>query len=116
MRKPKTWRAAVATVLAAVTGCAATNPEGVIAMKIDDRTAHVSLASGTVADGDTVALIESRCPSGPRLDRTRKPRSDKCKKVVIGRGVVTRVLNDRYAVAAFPPGVTFDEGDAVQKE
>lgn len=102
--------------LLVLAGCSTTLPEGVISMKIDDRTAHVSLPPETVRIGNSVALIESRCATGPRMMRTRKPQSEKCKKVVVGRGVVIKALNDRYAVAEFPPGLGFDEGDAIRSE
>jgi hypothetical protein len=94
-------------------GCVSTTKQGLIVMKVDARTAHVSLQSGSVAEGDTVSLIESRCPAGPRGVTTRKPKSDKCRKVVVGQGTVRKVLNDRYAVAEFPAGLGFEEGDAV---
>ena len=105
----------IATALM-MSGCASASPEGIVAMKIDDRTAHILLAPEAFRTGDSVALIESRCASGPRLMRTRKPQSDKCKKIIAARGIVTRALNDRYAVVEFPQGVEFDEGDAVRKE
>jgi hypothetical protein len=71
-------------------------------MKISTSVAHVELPPSSVRVGDRVALIESHCP-GKMTRRTRKPKSDKCRKVVIGTG----------SVAEFPNGPEFEEGDAV---
>lgn len=116
MKYSKTHRAFIAAAFATISGCATSTSDGVVAMKIDDRIAHILLAPEAFRPGDSVALIESHCASGPRLVRTRKPQSDKCKKIVAARGIVTRALNDRYAEVEFPQGVEFDEGDAVRKE
>lgn len=100
-----------AAVLLMLAGCSAERA-GSVVMKISTSVAHVELPPSSVRVGDRVALIESYCP-GKMTRRTRKPMSDKCRKVVIGTGSVTEILNDRYSVAEFPNGPEFEEGDAV---
>lgn len=100
-------------LLLGTAACTSVRP-GVVRMKVDDTTAHVALEQGQAEVGDSIALIESRCPRGPTPTRTRKPASDKCRRVVVGIGAVTELLNDQYSVVKFPSGLTFEEGDAVQ--
>lgn len=111
------WLLMIASIqgILAVSSCSST-PTGVVLMKIDDRIAHIELPPGAVRVGDTISLIESRCPRGPRPYRTREPASKNCRKVVRGQGKVTRLFNDRYSEVAFPSGLNFDTGDAVRPE
>lgn len=108
------WSCLAFTFAAAgIAGCSS-NPAGEVVMKIDERTAHISAAPGSLKRGDSVVLVESRCPRGPVPNTTRKPSSDNCKKSVRGTGTITEVLNEEYAVAEFPARLGFEEGDAVE--
>lgn len=96
-----------------LSGCSTAQP-GSVVMKISDSVAHIELSPSAVRAGDRVALIESHCPGRKMPSRRRKPSSDKCRKFSRGIGTVTQILNERYAVAEFPNGPDYDEGDAVE--
>lgn len=107
-----TKRLAILNAIAFFLGCTAGRP-GVVRMKIDERIAHIEFESDRVKVGDTIALIETRCPSGILARKKIRPGLPKCKRQVLALGKITERLNDRYSVAEFPRGVNFDEGDAV---
>ncbi|MBC7467271.1 MAG: hypothetical protein H7256_14870 [Bdellovibrio sp.] len=96
---------------ALVVSSCATNQlhRGVVAMKIDDRNAHVTLNKNEVAVGDHVELFGNKCVP---LAGTR---AKTCERVEKGHGVVTEVLNDNYSAIKFDSGVTFQEGDFIEK-
>lgn len=109
------WLQFLMVVFTATTliGCS-TTPGGQVVMKLYDGVAHVSIESGSVDQGDIIALVESRCPRGPVPITTRKPSSDNCTKTVWGTGVVTEILSEEYASVEFPKDLAFEEGDAVE--
>jgi len=80
---------------------------GVVAMKIDENTAHVGLNKAEVSIGDHVELYGSKC--------TTAKGQRNCKKISKGHGVVTEVLSDDYAAVKFDSGVAFQEGDFIEK-
>lgn len=91
-------------------GCASQVHRGVVAMKLDNRTAHVGIGEKEVAAGDHVELYKDECPvAGER--GPRKP----CKKVSYGHGTVVDILNADYSVVEFPEGTKFSEGDTIEK-
>ncbi len=97
----------VATAL--LSACASKLHRGVVAMKIDDHVAHVGLNKTEVTVGDHVELYGNKCSPATR----GTPRS--CLKVSKGHGIVTEVLSDDYAAVKFDDGVTFQEGDFIEK-
>jgi hypothetical protein len=106
MFKNKIALAIAALVLAS---CASQLHRGVVAMKVNDNTAHVGLSKNEVAVGDHVELYGNRCTgSGKNTDRS-------CEKISKGHGVVTQIINDNYASVQFDSGVAFQEGDFIEK-
>jgi hypothetical protein len=87
-------------------GCGHAVRRGSVAMKIDERTAHVCMGEGEVKEGDKVTLYYNQCPL----------RGNRCTKKVKGEGVVTEVLNEHYSVVQFAPGAEFVEGSFVEKK
>ncbi len=92
-----------------LSSCASQLHRGVIAMKIDESTAHVGLNKGEVSVGDHVELYGNKCK------RATKGSEQNCEKVSKGHGTVTEVLNDNYAAVRFDNGVAFQEGDFIEK-
>lgn len=92
-----------------LSSCASKLHRGVVAMKIDDSNAHVTLNRSEVSVGDHVELYGNKCAIVPGT------RSKSCEKVEKGHGVVTEVLNDNYSAIKFDSGVTFQEGDFIEK-
>ena len=92
--------------------CASKVHRGVVAMKIDDSTAHVGIQSSEVSVGDHVELYGNKCL---RIGKLANELGGECSKVSKGHGVVTRVLNQDYTAVKFDAGVTFQEGDFIEK-
>lgn len=92
-----------------LSSCASKIHRGVVAMKIDETTAHVGLKSNEVEVGDHVELYGNKCKRMP------KSSEQSCEKVSKGHGVVTGVMNENYSAIKFDQGVSFQEGDFVEK-
>ncbi|MBC7457441.1 MAG: hypothetical protein H7235_04130 [Bdellovibrionaceae bacterium] len=93
----------------ALSSCASKVHRGVVAMKIDETTAHVGLKSNVVAVGDHVELYGNKCT------KNKIETGQGCTKYSKGHGVVSSILNEDYSVIKFDDGVKFQEGDFVEK-
>lgn len=87
-------------------GCATGFHRGVVAMKIDDSTAHVGLNRNEAKNGEHVELYGNKC-SGPKEIR-------ECQRVSKGHGTITEIINDNYVAVKFDSGVAFQEGDFIE--
>lgn len=96
-------------VIAMLSGCVATTPRGVVAMKISDSDAHVCLRKQEVKEGETVVIYRNVCERN-----TGKPAFSRCELRQQGTGQITDRLNDHYSVVHFDNGVKFNEGDVVE--
>ena len=94
-------------IVSILSACATGFHRGVVGMKIDESNAHVGLDKDEVKAGDHVELYGNEC-RGAKDNRS-------CKKVSKGHGTVTEILSDNYVSVKFEPGVTFQEGDFVEK-
>lgn len=92
-----------------LSSCASKLHRGVIAMKIDENSAHVGLNKNEVSVGDHVELYGNKCT------KMLKTSDQTCEKVSKGHGVITQILNENYASVKFETGVVFQEGDFVEK-
>lgn len=90
-----------------VTSCATSVHRGVVAMKIDENTAHVGLSQNEVNIGDHVELYSNKC--------RYKKAEQSCEKVSKGHGTVTSIINNDYVTIKFDSGVSFQEGDFIEK-
>jgi hypothetical protein len=105
---------ALATVLAAMGGCAAGNANrhatmrGTVVMKVDGVDAHVCLEKDEIAVSDSVRLYRDVCTLTPK-------RLKSCWKQTLATGKVKQLLDDHYSVVTFPAGTNFAEGDKVEK-
>jgi len=100
---------ALSLLFAAAAGCAGGHAamRGSVVMKIDATTAHVCLGKGEVAVNDRVRLYKNACQT---IDKRVA-----CTRTMLAEGTVTEVLDDHYSVVAFPAGMTFEEGNTVEK-
>jgi hypothetical protein len=96
--------------LAILVGCSARASQGVVAMKVTDKTAHVSLGNEAVSVGDKVAVFRNEC-SGVLSYKQRTPI---CNKRYIGEGTVTENLGEHYSVITVDSSVTILDGDVVE--
>ncbi len=87
--------------------CASQLHRGVVAMKVTENVAHVGLNKSEVSVGDHVELYGNRC-TGTKDEKM-------CQKFAKGHGTVTQVISDDYAAVKFDAGVTFQEGDFIEK-
>ena len=94
---------------AMVSGCATGFHRGVVAMKVDEETAHVGINKEEVNVGDHVQLFSNQCTSGPRGSNR------KCVKIPKGHGDVVEILGEHYVSVKFEKGVQFNEGDFIEK-
>jgi hypothetical protein len=101
----------VAVSMGTGTGCATSHGmmRGSVVMKTSETEAHVCLGKGEVAVGDDVSLYRNVCPT------LGEPTPSGCHREALGRGKVEKVLDDHYSVVRFPAGVTFKDGDTVEK-
>jgi len=90
-------------------GCASTMHRGIVAMKVDSRLAHVGINKTEVSVGDHVELYGNQCI------RAGKDGERSCKKVEKGHGQVAEILGDNYVSVKFDEGVSFQEGDFIEK-
>ena len=93
----------------ALSSCASKVHRGVVAMKINETTAHVGLSKSEVSVGDHVELYANKCP------RSKIDSAQICQKVLKGHGAVTEILNDDYVTVQFDNGVVFQEGEYIEK-
>ena len=89
---------------------------GSVAMKTNDREAHVCLGENDVKVGDRVMAYRNECKQGIDRGGERGSRGVSCKLEKIGGGKVVSLLNDHYSTVEFDEGVPFNEGTVVQKE
>lgn len=94
-------------------GCAASTHRGVVAMKIDEGTAHVCIEPGEAKVGDQLTVFRNEC-SQP-LPGSKARGIALCKKNRVGTATITSFLNEHYAEARFADGTEFREGDMVER-
>jgi hypothetical protein len=102
----------------ALTACADTH-RGSVAMKVDDREAHICMVNDEVRVGDRVALFRDECGGHSVLSRHRRRPSrfsdSVCRRIKLGEGRVVRPLDERCSVVEVDPGVEIEEGAIVEK-
>ena len=91
----------------------ATNPQGMVAMKISESETHITLGSGEVSEGDKVIFLRNICRDRPRAGSEYN--HIRCRKVPVGQGTVTKVFNEDYAAVRPDEGITVPENGIVQK-
>lgn len=91
-------------------GCAHGLMRGSVAMKVSDSEAHVCLGDQDVKVGEKVVAYKNQCTKGVG----RGDASGFCKKLKLGEGTVSKLLNEHYSLVQFETGVAFDEGTIVE--
>lgn len=85
-------------------------------MKISDTQAHVCIDRDEVSVGDTVSLFRNECRTRPDTSPKSPSRTKtECGKNFVAKGTVVELLNEHYAIANFPSGTDFREGDVVER-
>ncbi len=92
-----------------LSSCASKVHRGVVAMKMDESTAHVGIRDSEVNVGDHVELYGNKCA------RNRASEEQSCVRVSKGHGTITQILNADYSTVKFDSGVAFQEGDTIEK-
>jgi hypothetical protein len=85
---------------------------GSVAMKASDDEAHVCLGNDEVKLGDKVNFFKNVCTArGKAADSAAA-----CEKKFLGQGEITELLNQHYSVVKVAKGVSFEEGNIVEKQ
>jgi hypothetical protein len=84
---------------------------GVVAMKVSDTEAHIGAGKNELVVGDHVELYKNVCRGGGSHGES----DYNCAKKLMGHGEVTRTINEDYSVVRFDTGVSFAEGDMIEK-
>ena len=97
-----------------LTSCAHKMMRGTVAMKTNNKTAHVCLGENDVKIGDTLEFYTNRCTAtgGAREDGDIR----ECELKILGTGTVTKLLNNHYSEVRASGSFKFKEGTLVQKK
>lgn len=110
----RAWKAVYGAIVVAnfLSACATTH-RGSVVMKVNDTEAHVGMGQKELNVGDHIQLYHNACTGvgGGRSGMNNRI----CKKEFTGHGEVTQLLNDDYSVVKFPQGISFSEGDTIEK-
>ena len=97
-----------------LTSCAHKMMRGTVAMKTDNKTAHVCLGENDVKVGDSVEFYQNHCiggGGGPDVGGEYD-----CELRVLGFGTVKKILNNHYSEVETNGSFKFREGTLVQKK
>jgi hypothetical protein len=96
------------------TSCAHKMMRGTVAMKTDNKTAHVCLGNNDVEIGDKLDFYTNSCKGSAGAKDNADTRE--CKLKVLGTGTVTKLLNSHYSEVTTEDEFAFNEGTLVQKK
>lgn len=115
MGKEKRSTCGLGVLLALASGCSPAIHRGVVAMKIDERTAHVCIEPSAAGVGDRLAVYRSECKP-PTAAGLRARTGAYCERKLVGAATITSFFNEHYAEARLDEGSGFEEGDMVERE
>ena len=90
----------------ALSACAPST-RGVVLMKLNDETIHISNGQTDVGVGETVNFLRGECGNSRALQ---------CPLKSVGQGTVIKKLSDRYSEVALKSGSRVKEGDLVDTQ
>ena len=96
--------------------CASTNHKymrGTVAMKLDNKTAHVCLGDNEVQPGDKILFYYNDCE---QVDPEVGGLKGLCTLKKLGTGKVTNIHNSHYSTVRTDGSFKFKEGTLVQRE
>ena len=96
-------------------GCAHGLMRGSVAMKTSENEAHVCLGNEEAKVGERVTAYRNDCPTKGSA-RLGNDGGGSCRKVKLGEGTITELLNEHYSVVRFDSNVAFNEGTFVEKQ
>ena len=118
MKKQIGWMALVVLSMA-LQGCAhSAHNRGSIVVRHTDTDIDVCLGRGEGSEGDRVTVYRHECtPSGGQAPQKGEAPSTlrTCKKILVGSGAITRVVDEHYSTVQLEPGLVGKEGFTVEK-
>ena len=96
-----------------LTSCAHKMMRGTVAMKTDNKTAHVCLGENDVKVGDSVEFYQNVCAGIGGIDDAG---DSTCELKILGNGTVKKILNNHYSEVETNGSFKFREGTLVQKK
>lgn len=98
-----------------LTSCAHNFMRGTVAMKTDNKTAHVCLGDNDVKVGDKIDFYSNQC-SGFTGGREGGGDVRECKMEILGTGTITKLINSHYSEVTTDGSFKLSEGTLVQKQ
>jgi hypothetical protein len=82
---------------------------GSVTSTMNEQEGQVRLGRNEVKSGDRVALYDNDC-SRSTLESLSSAYEPPCRRVKVGEGQITQVLDERYSVVKADPGITLKKG------
>jgi len=101
-------------ILVFLSSCAHTFMRGTVAMKLDDKKAHICLGNNDVKLGDKVEFFQNQC-SDIRIGTKEGGDIKECRLQKVGQGNITKLLNSHYSEVETDGTFKIKEGGLVQK-
>jgi len=98
-----------------LSSCAHNFMRGTVAMKTNEKTAHVCLGNNDVKVGDKLNFYTNHCV-GTSAAREESGPDKECKMEVTGTGIVSKLLNSHYSEVKTDGSFKITEGTLVQKQ
>lgn len=103
-------------ILVLAFGCSTQNSTAKVKMKIDNKTAHVTLGSSSVQIGDKVNLYKQKCEGYSGIINLSGAETPKCDLKLVGTGTVSRLFNEKYSEIKTDGSFKIEKGILVQKQ
>lgn len=102
------------TILLLLSGCAHKFMRGTVAMKLNEKKAHVCLGEDTVKTGDKLVFYSNKC-TRTNAGSSRINADVDCEMKKLGEGTVSKILNSHYSEVNTDGTFSFKEGTLVQR-
>ncbi len=103
-----------ALIAVSMNGCTHSLMRGSVAMKVSDQEGYVCLGDNDLKVGDKVAIFRQDCTT-PHTGRPVSVYTPYCKKIKLGSGEVTSLINEHYSVVRAPTNIVLQEGMIIEK-
>jgi len=105
------------TLALLLSSCAHQFMRGTVAMKTNNKTAHVCLGNNDVRIGEKLDFYKNICVGGGGGGSSREGVGEgECSMRILGTGTVTKLLNSHYSEVKTDGSFAISEGTLVQKQ
>lgn len=96
--------------------CTSSDKTSEVKMKVDNKTAHISLGSSEVVIGDKVYFYQSKCGAVNNLVTHNLGDGDRCELNYLGEGKIKRLFNEKYSEVETDGQFQLEKGILVRKK